>query len=68
MWTDDPVKDAIRYDEELHELSAQYPCCDRCGERVKPDEYVYDINGDLWCEDCIRKARFDVEEWMEMRG
>lgn len=41
-----------------------YPrCCGDCRERIT-DEYLYDINGDLFCESCMNeKFRHDADDW-----
>lgn len=58
-WTDDPPRDAEAYANYLDEL-AEEEChiCDRCGEPIEDrcDSY-YEIEGEIWCEDCIDKCR-----------
>ena len=50
MFSDDPLLDFDRYDRQQAEELAKLPICDCCGEPIQ-DEYCYEINGDLICED-----------------
>lgn len=65
IFTDDPLSDFDRYDRQQEEWLKSLPVCDCCGEPIQ-DEYCYEINGDLICEDCLdmhfRKAVEDVVE------
>lgn len=65
IFTDDPLSDFDRYDRQQEELLNSLPVCDCCGEPIQ-DEYCYEINGDLICEDCLdmhfRKAVEDIVE------
>lgn len=41
------------------------PKCDYCGEPIM-DEHLYDINGDLICEECLKENfRKSVEDYIE---
>lgn len=58
-WTDDPTRDAEAYANYLDELvEEECHICDRCGEPIEDrcDSY-YEIEGEIWCEDCIDKCR-----------
>ena len=33
---------------------ARLPKCDRCSEAIQGEHY-FDIYGDIYCEDCVRK-------------
>ncbi len=37
------------------------PICDCCGERIT-DDYYYDINGTIYCEDCLNEEFRFVNE------
>ena len=50
--TDDPVADAARRDEAETEWLRTLPKCCSCGEPITGDE-LYDIAGDLFCQDCL---------------
>lgn len=52
--TDDPIADFDRYDAEQEKRRDELPECDYCGERIT-DDYYYVINGDVICEDCLKK-------------
>ena len=62
IWTDDPVRDAERYEEEkekrLQEMMEQLPVCDDCGNRIE-DEY-YDFDSFVLCDECVQKRRQTV--------
>ena len=53
-YTDDPVADFDRYDAEQEKRLAELPECDYCGEKIT-DDYYYNINGDVICEECLKK-------------
>ena len=54
--TGDPEKDADYRDVELEMKLAQNPICCECGEYVNDDSY-YDIEGNVYCPDCIDNHR-----------
>lgn len=49
--TDDPVKDAERYDAEQEAELKKMPKCSKCGEHIQ-DGYLFDIEDTLYCEEC----------------
>ena len=51
IYTDNPIRDAEIYFEQLEQAAAQLPKCDYCGKPL--DDHYYDINGDIVCEDCL---------------
>lgn len=52
FYSDNPVKDFLRYDAEQCEKLEQLPKCSECGEPIQ-DEYCYEINDMLVCEECL---------------
>ena len=58
-WTDDPVRDAEAYANYLDELAEENRhICDKCGEPIEDRcDCYFDIDGEIWCEDCIDKRR-----------
>ena len=52
MYTDDPVADFNRWDAEQQDELEKLPICVDCGEPIQ-DEDVFDINGDLFCKECM---------------
>lgn len=55
MWTDDPVRDFDRWDAMM-ERQRESCCrgrCTHCGEDVYDYEDHYDIDGDLFHEECL---------------
>ena len=57
--------DAYSYHEAQQEaMLAKCPVCDSCGESIQ-DDYLYDVNGDVFCESCMndlfRKSTEDYE-------
>ena len=51
--TDDPLADHDRWQREQERLADKLPECDYCGKTV--DDYYYNINGDIICEDCLNE-------------
>lgn len=44
------------------------PVCEMCGNEIVDDE-IYDMNGEIWCEDCIREHfRIDYVEFCRRYG
>ena len=64
IYTDDPHRDFLRYEEEMEEKLKERPVCDECGEPIRSDN-LYEFDGVLFCEDCIEEHRHSVEEYME---
>lgn len=64
IYTDDPHRDFLRYEEEMEEKLKERPVCDECGEPIRSDTLVA-LYGVLLCEDCIEEHRHSVEEYME---
>lgn len=60
--TDDPEHDFWVHDHETDDL----PKCDCCGDPIT-DEYLYEINGKVWCESCVKSLRTYVDTWMERK-
>lgn len=50
----DPYRDFNRWNDEQEERLAELPECEECGEHIQ-DEYLWDIDGQILCEDCARK-------------
>ena len=50
--TDDPVRDADRYDAELESARDLLPVCDGCNEHIM-DDFLYVIDDMILCEDCL---------------
>lgn len=64
-WTDDPVRDAERYEAEKEERLKRLPVCCECDEHIQSDE-CYEINGELLCPDCLRdNHRKWVDDFVE---
>lgn len=64
QYTDDPARDWDAYCEEQERKAKKLPICSQCGERIY-DDYVYVIDGELYCEDCIDECREPVEHYIE---
>lgn len=35
--------------------------CIQCGEDIREGDYYYDIDGEAWCEDCVKDCRREAE-------
>lgn len=60
-YTGDPVSDFNSHDAEQEEWAKRLPECYGCDEPIF-DEVLYDIEGTLYCEKCM-KDRF--RKWTE---
>lgn len=56
QYTDDPVADYDAYCREQDKFMEQLPYCDECGQRIE-DEFCYQIDDVIICEDCIERFR-----------
>lgn len=62
-FSDDPVMDFHRHDHEQNKRLARLPVCEdrKCNKRIQ-DDYYFEIDGEILCEDCmIRRYRKDVD-------
>lgn len=51
--TDDPLMDFDRWERQKERMAEKLPECDYCGKPV--DDYYYNINGEIICEDCLNE-------------
>ena len=64
-YSGDPLADFNRYDLERQKEIDSLPICDICGEPIM-DDYLYDLDGTLVCEDCLKaEYRKPVEDYIE---
>lgn len=49
--TDDPLRDADRYDMECQEWLNSLPYCVDCGEPLT--QYGYVLDGEMYCKSCL---------------
>lgn len=62
--SDNPVSDFLRHDAEQAAELAKLPKCEYCGEAIQ-DEYCYEINDSLICEECLKRHfRRDVDDFI----
>lgn len=52
FYSDDPIRDAERYEAEQERRLSELPVCCYCGEPIQDDHY-YLINGEEYCEECL---------------
>ena len=52
IYTDDPIRDASIYYDELENEISKRAVCDVCGEHIQ-DEYCYRVNGCYICSNCL---------------
>ena len=65
FYTDDPVKDHDRYQDEQDKQLQKLPKCSICDYHIQ-DDYLYEINDELICESCIKdNFRKNVEDYMD---
>lgn len=58
-WTDNPIADFNRWDEEQNRCLEELPECADCGEHIQ-DEFAFYIDGEWICERCIDAYRREV--------
>lgn len=59
-YTDDPISDFNKWDDDRERRLEQLPCCECCGEHIQQEDAVK--LGDEWfCDDCLRDARTTIE-------
>ena len=51
-YTDDAERDFARWDMEQARAEARLPVCDCCGEVIN-DDFYWEIDGEIFCEDCL---------------
>ena len=59
-WTDDPVADFNRHDQDQAERLKKLPTCERCGGAIQQERVVC-IDGFWYCDDCIEFYRKEIE-------
>lgn len=52
MYVPDNYDAYARHEAEENAWLASRPICDACGEPIR-DEYLYDVNGYIFCEECM---------------
>lgn len=63
--TNDPLHDYMMQCEEDEEWLEKRPKCSNCGEHIQ-DEFCTVIDGNTYCDDCIRLLRRSTEDLMEV--
>lgn len=67
FYTDDPVADFAQHDAEQQQELEKLPVCVDCGEPIQ-DDHLFDIDGDLFCEECaMENFKRKVERYIEER-
>lgn len=65
MYLKDNADLFAEYDAEQEEERKRLPECDECEEEIT-DEYLYDIDGVLYCEECMKKLfKKPVENYLK---
>ena len=60
-YTDDPDRDFLHHDAAQQRELERLPVCDECGEPIQ-DEYCYEVDGRLICDDCMAGHRKAVDD------
>lgn len=50
--TDDPLRDFDTWEREREAELKRLPKCGKCENPIQ-DDFYYDIDGDILCEDCL---------------
>lgn len=65
MYLKDNADLFAEYDAEQEEARERLPKCDECEEEIT-DDYLYDIDGVLYCEECMKKLfKKPVENYLK---
>lgn len=63
--TGDPLDDFTRLDRQQAADLERLPVCDYCKQPIQ-DEFLYDINGEFICEDCLdRFFKKETEDFVK---
>ena len=64
-YTNDPIADYHRYDDEQQKKLERLPECAECGHPIT-DEDCFEINDELICEECLdNNHRKKTEDFIE---
>lgn len=64
FYSDDPVRDADRYDAYQAAQEEKLPVCDYCHKKIEEDT-LYDFGNELICEGCLdRHFRKHTEDYL----
>lgn len=64
MYSDDPIADFFAHEAKCEKKRRKLPVCDVCGERIDGD-YLYDLGGELICEECMNNYRRYTDNYIE---
>ena len=63
--SDDPIADFHRHDREQEAWLKKLPVCCNCHEPIQ-SEQLFDIDGDLYCEECGESMfKWNTENYIE---
>ena len=63
MYVPDNYDAYERHEAEQEAWLKKRPICEKCGEPIQ-DDYLFDVDGDLYCEDCMKDLyRKDAENY-----
>ena len=51
------------HDAEQEEALEKFPKCDFC-EKVIQEDYLYDIDNEIYCEECMEALKKPTERYM----
>ena len=54
FFTGDPAADYERYCDEQERLQQEQPICEICNDSIE-DEYCFEVNDAIICEECLNK-------------
>lgn len=64
-YSDNPVRDYDRFDAEQERAMQKYPECACCGKRIT-DDFLFYIEGDIYCEECMEdEFRRPVDDFIK---
>ena len=57
-------QDLDNYERAQAQALAKLPRCSECDEPIQ-DDFCYEINGELICEECLKEYRRSTEDFVE---
>ncbi len=53
MWSNDPIRDAARYYDDLEEADQHFEHCYGCGATFYDGDPAYELEGCDYCRECM---------------
>lgn len=61
-YSDNPHVDFLRHEADQERWLESLPVCDECGEHIQSED-LYELDGLLFCENCMEGHRHSTEDY-----